>query len=219
MVSWDRYTAMKSSPSHASHSASSAARILQVTQSAYPILLLIVFLVTLTVHGIRAGSKSKAKATNTGHAESNGGVLKNIENANQHDMDPTRAQKALFLWLSVILTTTFIGDAVNIIVHALMQRPWWCGEAPVVSHHYERLGLPELKSCLDIYCRFFLRLYLHPYLPHRCQVCAIAGAPFHLACRFLPRSGPSCGIDCALFVRHSRTCIYTQTFQERTGQV
>lgn len=137
MVSWHFWTVMESSPQLSTLWAS---RILQVTQFAYPVVLLTVFLVTLMVHSIRAGSKSTTKSV--GHAETDGEPVpdtptsKLSKSSSKRETELTRAQKGLFIWLSAVLTATFIGNAVNIIVHALTQRPWWCGEAPVVSYHY-----------------------------------------------------------------------------------
>jgi len=48
------------------------------------------------------------------------------------DFSPVR--KLLFLWLSAGILATFLGNAINIVVHALDKREngWWCGEATAI---------------------------------------------------------------------------------------
>ncbi|KFY00317.1 hypothetical protein O988_03355, partial [Pseudogymnoascus sp. VKM F-3808] len=43
-----------------------------------------------------------------------------------------KTRSLLFCWLSVGLIGTFVGNIVNIVVHAVSDRRdgWWCGEAP-----------------------------------------------------------------------------------------
>jgi len=50
------------------------------------------------------------------------------------DFSPNR--KLVFLWLSAGILATFLGNAINIVVHALTERDssWWCGEATAVSN-------------------------------------------------------------------------------------
>ncbi len=49
------------------------------------------------------------------------------------DFSPGR--KLLFLYLSVGVLATFVGNGANIIIHALTEtdNDWWCGEATAVS--------------------------------------------------------------------------------------
>ena len=53
-------------------------------------------------------------------------------------------QKALFDWLTVAVIATLVGNAINIVVHALTNPPWWCGEATAVSgitsYHGKNVG-------------------------------------------------------------------------------
>ncbi|KAI9786004.1 MAG: hypothetical protein M1816_008156 [Peltula sp. TS41687] len=129
-ASWDTHAIMELS---SSLPAPWVSRILQVVQFAYPITLLLVYLATLMVHSIRAGSKSTESSTEDEEADGHPvpGTPTSIP-VSKRETELTRAQKALFVWLSAVVTATFVGNAVNIIVHALVQRPWWCGEAPVI---------------------------------------------------------------------------------------
>lgn len=52
------------------------------------------------------------------------------------DFSPGR--KLLFLYLSVGLLATFVGNGANIVIHALTQSDWWCGEATAVSGNAAR---------------------------------------------------------------------------------
>ena len=49
--------------------------------------------------------------------------------------DFSRGRKLIFLYLSIGLLTTFVVNAINIIVHALTasENGWWCGQAAAVS--------------------------------------------------------------------------------------
>jgi hypothetical protein len=49
--------------------------------------------------------------------------------------DVTPSQKRVFEWLSLAAALTFVGNSVNVIVHALCARKehWWCGKPVVVS--------------------------------------------------------------------------------------
>jgi hypothetical protein len=49
------------------------------------------------------------------------------------DFSPGR--KLLFFYLSAGLLATFVANAANIIIHALTENDWWCGEATAVSGH------------------------------------------------------------------------------------
>jgi hypothetical protein len=49
------------------------------------------------------------------------------------DFSPGR--KLLFFYLSAGLLATFLANAANIIIHALTENDWWCGEATAVSGH------------------------------------------------------------------------------------
>lgn len=52
-------------------------------------------------------------------------------------------RKLLFLYLSIVLLATFVGNGVNIVIHALTaEDPWWCGEPTAVSF----AGADDVKS-------------------------------------------------------------------------
>ena len=115
---------------------STASRFLHFTHFAYPVILLTVFLVAFVVHSINTNSKKytgddgKPLLRTTG---SDGST-----SARKKDTSFTPLQKAAFNWLSIALIATFVGNAASVIVHALVQRPWWCGDATAVSCCSER---------------------------------------------------------------------------------
>jgi ATP-binding cassette, subfamily B, vacuolar membrane transporter HMT1/ACLQ len=122
-----------------------AARLLQYTQFAYPLILLFVFIAAFTGYSIAASSAAKKHAgrysgSSTPDSQQNG--------QNGHATGPSRAvkvtlpvvelnplRKAVIQWAVIGVLATFVGNAANVIIHALYFRKehWWCGEAPVVS--------------------------------------------------------------------------------------
>jgi hypothetical protein len=108
-------------------------------QYAYPIVMLIVFLVAITVRSIwhSNANPNVAKPVTTGP----GGKplpatdpTRNFIKRKASD-DVTPSQKRVFEWLSLAAALTFVGNSVNVIVHALCNRNehWWCGQPQVVS--------------------------------------------------------------------------------------
>jgi len=119
-----------------------AQRLLNVTQYAYPVVLLVTFLIAFTVRSILVARKSdnKSEEADESHAGPGGKSLpprqsKSVDKDKGGDDDFSKSRKLLFNTLSVIVCATFVASAADIIVHALIKREegWWCGQAPVVS--------------------------------------------------------------------------------------
>jgi len=117
-----------------------AASTLDALQYAYPIALLAFFLLAFTVRSIATSANS-----NTNDAEQplfgpGGKPLptskksQRLTRSNAH-AEISRSRKLVFEWLSVAVCLTWVGNAVNVIIHALYSRKqgWWCGQSAVVS--------------------------------------------------------------------------------------
>lgn len=119
-----------------------AQRVLRYSQVAYPIVLLLVYLITFTIRSVLTASKDE-EAVHEPEQLGPGGKPLPLRKNNQpktrsnipHDLDFSRPRKLLFEWLSVAVIFSFAANIVVTIVHALLARKerWWCGEAPTVS--------------------------------------------------------------------------------------
>ena len=109
-----------------------------ILQYAYPVALLVFFLVAFTVRSITASNSNAnvSKPTTTGP----GGKplpatdpTRNFVKKTAHD-DVTYPQKLLFTWLSVFAAATFVGNAALSIAHAVVMKTehWWAGNNVVV---------------------------------------------------------------------------------------
>lgn len=115
------------------------ATILDLTHFNYPWILLVVFLISFITHSIlTAESADETGPMLTGPGgkplpRSVRRTKKDKDKLTLQDFSPVR--KLLFLWLSAGVLGTFLGNAINIVVHALDKREngWWCGEATAVS--------------------------------------------------------------------------------------
>ncbi len=117
-----------------------AHEVMVYTHYASPIILLVFFLVAFTAHSILTASKEDVIQVQTGQTGPGGKPLprtssptaKAAREKKALDFSPSR--KLLFTWLSVGVVLTFLGNAVTVIVHALLDRKdnWWCGQAVVV---------------------------------------------------------------------------------------
>lgn len=112
--------------------------IAKVLNYAYPIFLLVFFLAAFTVRSIISSNSNSniSKPTQTGP----GGKplpatdpTRNFVKKTAHD-DVTQSQKRVFEWLSLAAALTFVGNSINVVVHALYARKehWWCGQHVVV---------------------------------------------------------------------------------------
>ncbi len=115
--------------------------IMVYTHYASPIILLVFFLLAFTAHSILTASKEEVVKSETGQTGPGGKPLprngsptaKAAQEKKALDFSPSR--KLLFTWLSLGVVLTFLGNAVTVIVHALLNRKdnWWCGQAVVVG--------------------------------------------------------------------------------------
>ncbi|KAK4626832.1 ABC transporter aclQ [Fulvia fulva] len=119
-----------------------AQHTLRYTQVAYPIALLILYLLAFTARSITTSRKDEDDVPQQPEQFGPGGkpLPKKHNNGGPKepdipaDLDFSRPRKLLFQWLSVAVIATFIANIVVTIVHALVARNdgWWCGEAPTV---------------------------------------------------------------------------------------
>ncbi|OCK85014.1 heavy metal tolerance protein precursor [Lepidopterella palustris CBS 459.81] len=116
-----------------------ARSILLVLQYAYPIVLLVLFLFAFTLRSIKAASNASPNTHPVTQTGPGGKPLPNTDPSRNSPKkkvqdDVTRAQKHLFEWISVAAALTFIGNSINVVVHALYSRKegWWCGQATVI---------------------------------------------------------------------------------------
>lgn len=129
-------------------------RILRTLHYAYPIVLLLFFLCAFTLQSIRASSKRNSNGNGApdqqlgpgGKPLPNLDPTRNAPKKPKHD-DISRPRKLVFEWMSVVLALTFIGNTINVIVHALYDREeqWWCGQAMVVCE--STAGLAHVPLC------------------------------------------------------------------------
>jgi hypothetical protein len=109
-----------------------------VLQYAYPIALLVFFLVAFTGRSI-AASKSNANIAQPTTTGPGGKPLpatdptRNFVKKTVHD-DVTQTQKRVFEWVSLAAALTFIGNSVLVIAHSLVMKheQWWAGKSAVV---------------------------------------------------------------------------------------
>jgi len=118
-----------------------AQAILTYVHYASPIILLVFFLGAFTTHSILTASKDDILQPESNQTGPGGKPLpRNTspsarkDEEKQKDLDFSPARKLLFNWLSVAVILTFLGNAVIVIVHALLDRKheWWCGQSVVV---------------------------------------------------------------------------------------
>lgn len=118
-----------------------AQAILTYVHYATPILLLVFFLVVFTAHSIVTAPKDEIVQADPNQTGPGGKPLpRNTspsarkEKEKQRELDFSPARKLLFDWLSVAVIFTFLGNAVIVMVHALLDRKdeWWCGQSVIV---------------------------------------------------------------------------------------
>ncbi|KAF2494298.1 hypothetical protein BU16DRAFT_528418 [Lophium mytilinum] len=113
-------------------------RTLLVLQFAYPVILLFFFLLAFTIRSIRSASNATLNCEPVvsgpgGKPLPNTDPTRNAPKGKVKD-DVTRSQKLLFEWVSIGVALTFIGNFINVIVHAIYSREeeWWCGQSVVI---------------------------------------------------------------------------------------
>ena len=110
--------------------------ILIYVHFASPLLLLVVFLVAFTTHSIVTAPKGSTVKVSTEQKGPGGKPLpqnKGLRAKADRKLcisEFSPARKLLFTWLSVGTILTFVGNAVVVIVHAIVKRgdSWWCGQ-------------------------------------------------------------------------------------------
>ncbi|RFU23944.1 hypothetical protein B7463_g12395, partial [Scytalidium lignicola] len=102
----------------------------------YPWVLLIIFITVFTVDSIRSSQtfKESSQPVVTGPGGKPLPRRANKSKDKKKQQDFSSPQKAVFRWASAALISTFIGNAINIIIHALTEHHngWWCGEATAI---------------------------------------------------------------------------------------
>lgn len=121
-----------------------AERLLTVLHYATPLLVLACYLIAFTTRSIVASKREPQTAEDVVEQYGPGGKpLPKKLNRNRVknkkgsiDLDFSRPRKLLFVWLSILVAGTYLANAVNVIVHALIKRDegWWCGKSATVSY-------------------------------------------------------------------------------------
>ena len=132
---------MPASGRHSSVSISAAREVLVYSHFSYPIILLAVFLVAFTAHSVLTASKDATVSASPNQTGPGGKPLprntapSTKEKLQRQALDTSPRRKLLFHWLSLGVVVTFVGNAVNVVFHALYKRKekWWCGESVAVS--------------------------------------------------------------------------------------
>ena len=114
--------------------------ILAYVHYSYPIILLIFFLAATTTHAVLTASKDDLVQAAPDQTGPGGKPLPRNTSPTarkriQQTIDFSPARKLSFSWISVAAILTFLGDAVIVMVHALMAKEenWWCGQSVVVG--------------------------------------------------------------------------------------
>ncbi|KAL9029514.1 MAG: hypothetical protein Q9196_002252 [Gyalolechia fulgens] len=118
-------------------SSENAQHILLFFHFASPIILIIFFLTAFTAHSIVTASTDTATNPLEEQTGPGGKPLpssKKRPKKKKNVLDFSPARKLLFIWLSAGAAATFVGNAVVVILHALLDRKnnWWCGEAVAI---------------------------------------------------------------------------------------
>lgn len=127
-------------PSTASSSLGAAYWILHYVHYTYPLGLLVVFLSAFLAHSIISSPTHQSVSSRSGLTGPGGKPLPPTSRPPSNSPPKLtnegfgKIRSLLFCWLSVGLIGTFVGNIVNIIVHAIVERNagWWCGEAAAV---------------------------------------------------------------------------------------
>ncbi|KAF2186780.1 vacuolar ABC heavy metal transporter-like protein [Zopfia rhizophila CBS 207.26] len=113
--------------------------VLIVLHYAYPIFLLVFFLAAFTLRSIFTASNHNTNVPKPTQRGPGGKPLpvtdptRNFVKKTVND-DVTHSQKRLFECISLAAAFTFVGNTINVIVHALYSRKeqWWCGQPVVI---------------------------------------------------------------------------------------
>lgn len=118
-----------------------AQAILTYVHYAYPIVLLLLFLLAFTLHSVLTASKDDIveplpDQTGPGGKPLPRNISPSARKKKQEVLDFSPARKLVFGWLSIGVILTFLGNTVTVIVHALVDKKheWWCGQSAVVCN-------------------------------------------------------------------------------------
>ncbi|EME82738.1 ABC transporter, ABC-B family, HMT-ATM type [Pseudocercospora fijiensis CIRAD86] len=118
-----------------------AQALLNYVQIAYPIVLLITYLVTFTVHSIASARNDNDQPHHAEQLGPGGKPLpkkKHNQPKKERDIpsgyDFSRSRKLLFEWLQVAVILSLAANVVVVVTHAIVARDegWWCGQAPTI---------------------------------------------------------------------------------------
>lgn len=182
--------------------------VIYYTQFAYPIVLLFLFIGAFAAHGIITANNESGPAAALMVTGPGGKPLPNTpppRSRRPKKRGFNHMKRLVFIWISAGQIFTFIGNAINIMVHALTEREsgWWCGEATAVSVS-KQLFSKCTNRCLDLRCGLGLSVF--PLLDISCrqrfvpQYCS----PNHLACCFSRRTDTLWSVSSSLYVSAPR---------------
>lgn len=114
--------------------------ILIYVHYAYPIILIVFFLVATTAHGILTASKEETTQSDPDQTGPGGKPLPrntspSAKKKTQQTIDFSPTRKRFFTWISLGATLTFVGNGIVVIAHSLIDKKdnWWCGQSVIVS--------------------------------------------------------------------------------------
>lgn len=116
-------------------------KALTFLQFAYPIVLLVFFILAFAAQSVfNASPKDEDEQPPPRIQYGPGGKPLPVRSQSYRKVIPSdfsRPRKLVFEWLSVGLCCTWIGNAAVVIIHALYDRKhaWWIGEAGTVSYN------------------------------------------------------------------------------------
>lgn len=150
--------------------------ILYYTHFWYPLALLVIFLVTFVTHSIKSAPAKPTISAKSPLLGPGGKPLPVSGGSRPSSHGPPspknqgfgKTRSILFCWLSLGLVGTFIGNIINIIVHALAEREkgWWAGESAVVCCYASCAQDKRQLILSDIRHRIRLPVLFVPHLPH-----------------------------------------------------
>lgn len=152
-----------------------ATELLKYLHFAYPLILLVFFITTFTIHSIISANSANDENERTSLSEEHTGpggkpLPKKTGpiGSNKEVLDFSRPRKLLFEWLALGAALSFVGNAITVVVHALYSRDeqWWCGQATVVSMALSNYRLSSIAkySLVDLHCRLLYGLRPHSHL-------------------------------------------------------
>ncbi|KAF1351196.1 hypothetical protein BDV97DRAFT_165750 [Delphinella strobiligena] len=119
-----------------------ATELLKYLHFAYPLILLVFFITTFTIHSILSANNANDEEEQTSPSEEHTGPggkalpkkTGPIGGNKEEVLDFSRPRKLLFEWLALGAALSFVGNAITVVVHALYSRgeQWWCGQATVI---------------------------------------------------------------------------------------